>query len=459
MLLVNSTMYRSFLLAFLLLGCTLVRAQENSPFSRYGLGDLYPQQSIPARAMGGLSAAYVEQSLIFPVPINTANPASYGFINRITFDVGISIDQRNLRSASPALTYSSANFLPSYVILGVPLNAAKGWGAAFGIKPVSRINYSVEELIPNDNADTLQKLHQGNGGLTQGFIGLSKRWGRLDKTNFSLGFNFGYEFGRKQVSNIINYIDSTPFVKSNYENTTAYSGVSFNPGFMLGIPFGNKINKTTKIRTNYMLRLGASATLQHQLTGSQDNIVESFQYDANGAIVPIDTIKLENDIPGKIKIPLTYTAGFMLSQMLSDYGTNKWSLGVDYTAGKWSEYRFYGQGDQVIDNYMIHAGASYQPDLFSPNLFGRSIYRIGFYTGKNAINADGNEFKERAVTFGLGFVLRKYRGQYDNQGTLINTAFEIGKRGTSVNNVTENYFKLSVGLSLSDLWFIKRKYE
>lgn len=454
MLLVNSTMYRSFLLAFLLLGCTFVRAQENSPFSRYGLGDFYPQQAIAARAMGGLSAAFID-----PLAINTANPSSYGFIPRITFDVGISIDQRNLRSRTPALTYSSANFMPSYVTLGIPLSAAKGWGAAFGIKPVSRINYSVQELVPNGNADTLQKLHQGNGGLTQGFIGISKRWGRLDKTNFSLGFNFGYEFGRKQVSNIINYIDSTPFVKSNYENTTAYSGVVFNPGFMLGIAFGEKVDKVTKVRTNNMLRIGASATLQHQLNGSQDNIVESFEYDANGAIVPIDTIKFENDVHGTIKIPLTYTAGFVFSHMLSDYGISKWSIGADYTAGKWSDYRFYGQADQVIDNYMLHAGAQFTPDPFSGGLFSRSVYRVGVYTGKNAINADGNEYTERAVTFGLGFVLKKYRGQYDNQTTLINTGFEIGKRGSSVNNVTENYFKLSVGLSLSDLWFIKRKYD
>jgi hypothetical protein len=42
---------------------------------------------------------------------------------------------------------------------------------------------------------------------------------------------------------------------------------------------------------------------------------------------------------------------------------------------------------------------------------------------------------------------------------MINTAIEFGKRGSGVNNITENFIKFSLGLSLSDIWFIKRKYD
>ena len=36
----------------------------------------------------------------------------------------------------------------------------------------------------------------------------------------------------------------------------------------------------------------------------------------------------------------------------------------------------------------------------------------------------------------------------------------MGKRGTTYYNlVEENYFNLSVGLSLSDRWFVKRKID
>jgi len=55
-------------------------------------------------------------------------------------------------------------------------------------------------------------------------------------------------------------------------------------------------------------------------------------------------------------------------------------------------------------------------------------------------------------------MLRRFRS-YDKQFTMMHTAIEFGKRGTGVNNVTENFFKFSLGLSLSDIWFIKRKYD
>jgi hypothetical protein len=446
-------MHRNCLLVFLLLLCVSVRAQENSPFSRYGLGDLYPQQTIASRAMGGVSAAFTN-----PWAINTTNPSTYGSIPNVTFDVGISIDQRMLKSANPPLTYNSANFLPSYVLLGVPLNKVRGWGMAFGIRPAARINYSIED-VGRTGVDSLQKLYEGNGGLTQGIIGLGKRWGNPSKTNFAIGINFGYEFGRRQTNNIINYVDSIPYIKSNFSTTTAYSGFFFNPGVQVGISLGEKTDKLTKVKQSYTLRLGASATLQHQLNGSMNTIVETFDYDANGAMVPLDTITMQNGISGKVKIPLTYTAGFMFCNSLTGSAVNKWAIGADYSAGKWGDYRFYGQQDQVVDNWMIHTGAEYLPDPYSANFWAHSVYRAGFYTGKDYINADGNGYTENAFTFGLGFILRKYRGQYDNQQTLINTSFEIGKRGSAKNNITESFFKFSVGLSLSDIWFIKRKYD
>ena len=51
-------------------------AQENSPFSRYGLGDLYPAQNIAARGMGGISAAYSNEQAL-----NSVNPASYSALD------------------------------------------------------------------------------------------------------------------------------------------------------------------------------------------------------------------------------------------------------------------------------------------------------------------------------------------------------------------------------------------
>ena len=74
-------------LVFTLLFCTAAIAQENSPYSRYGLGDITPSQNITNRAMGGISAGFSDYKTV-----NFVNPASYGSLSLATFDFGAEID-------------------------------------------------------------------------------------------------------------------------------------------------------------------------------------------------------------------------------------------------------------------------------------------------------------------------------------------------------------------------------
>ena len=56
------------------------KAQENSPYSRYGLGDLTPNHNVFTRGMGGISAGIAERNVI-----NFTNPASLSVINFGTY--------------------------------------------------------------------------------------------------------------------------------------------------------------------------------------------------------------------------------------------------------------------------------------------------------------------------------------------------------------------------------------
>jgi hypothetical protein len=40
-----------------------------------------------------------------------------------------------------------------------------------------------------------------------------------------------------------------------------------------------------------------------------------------------------------------------------------------------------------------------------------------------------------------------------------NLGLEIGRIGNDDNLIKENYFSLRLGLSLNDVWFIKRKFN
>jgi hypothetical protein len=70
-----------------------------------------------------------------------------------------------------------------------------------------------------------------------------------------------------------------------------------------------------------------------------------------------------------------------------------------------------------------------------------------------------NDLPQYGVTFGLGLPLGNYSPVSRTQFTIINLGFEYSKKGNEENLLKENLFRASIGLNLSDLWFIKRRYD
>ncbi len=50
---------------------------------------------------------------------------------------------------------------------------------------------------------------------------------------------------------------------------------------------------------------------------------------------------------------------------------------------------------------------------------------------------------------------RRFRTQY----SIVNLSAEYIRRGNNDNPINENLFRVSLGFTLSDLWFTKRKYD
>ena len=90
-----------FLSTFFLCGAA-VKAQDNSPYSRYGLGNEFPRTNVVNRGMGGVSAGYIDVT-----SVNYNNPASYAKFQaymeqrsgkvssaRVILDVGVDFTSR-----------------------------------------------------------------------------------------------------------------------------------------------------------------------------------------------------------------------------------------------------------------------------------------------------------------------------------------------------------------------------
>jgi hypothetical protein len=177
--------------------------------------------------------------------------------------------------------------------------------------------------------------------------------------------------------------------------------------------------------------------------------VKTFEYDANSGTFTIDSVYAEKDKKGDVIMPASFSGGIILDK------TGKWLIGVDYTTTKWSNYRYFGIKEPVQDSWQLHLGGQLFPSP-GKSYWSNVAYRTGFTYGRDYITV-GKELPRWAFSIGAGLPMR--RVAYTNQFTIINTSFEVGQRGNNSNSLKESFFRISVGLSMSDLWFIKRKYD
>jgi hypothetical protein len=430
-------------LVFTLLFCNAVMAQENSPYSRYGLGDIAPSQNIVNRGMGGITAGYSDFQTV-----NFINPASYGSLRLSTFEFGAEADSRTLKSISPADKYTSTNLVISYVQLGLPIKLKKAnkkgiyLGMNMGLRPVSKINYKIYSIGPIQPgaADSLLTLYEGSGGVNEAMLGFG-----LKIKNFSIGFNTGYRFGSKSYSTKLSVLNDTVFhYPSNTSYKTNFAAVFLNTGIQYEIKFKSK----------HTLRLGAYGSLGQKMNGTQEKKVQTVTYDASGAEYKVDS-GFQQTSSGTVDYPATFGAGFLFQ----DAG-NHFSWGADYEKTFWNKYKFFDQADKVQDSWKVRAGIEYLPASINTPVkkyFQFVRYRAGFYYGPDYVNL-GTKLPEYGFTFGAGFPLKIRRAYYETQTSYLNTAFEIGSRGDKKSNLRESIFRFSVGFSLSDLWFNRSKY-
>lgn len=415
-------------------------AQENSPYSRYGIGNLVPQGNIVNRSMGGISAAVSDAAFL-----NTVNPAAPANLLFTTLDIAMEYNGRNLIDNNTIGNYRSNNAIISYLQVGLPLlngnkkafNKQVMWSVNFGLKPISKINYKVETNTFN-NLENVQNLYEGTGGLNEAFAGTA-----LKIKNLNLGVSTGYLFGEKDYSNRLLFLnDSVAYYKANYETNTRYGGMFLKAGAQYGF----------KIKDG-MIRLGAYGNLKGSYTASKDQNVETFTYDQNGNTTQIDSVYSNTGVKGKINLPSTIGVGFSVERPHVLFG-------ADFETTNWDDYEFFGQKDFVTNSWIAKAGIQFIPASSSTNkgYFNFVKYRAGVSFGKDYINADG-ELPVYTVSVGAGFPLKLRKSFYETQSSVLNIGFEYGNRGNKNNFITENLYKISFGLSLNDVWFRRAKYQ
>lgn len=409
----------------------------NSPYSQYGYGVLADQSSGFNRGMNGLGLGFHEHN-----QVNFLNPASYSSLDSLTFifDAGVSGQITNFEENGKKKNAKNADF--EYVVAA--FRFAPHVGISFGMVPFTNVGYSYSftEYVSSMKTSTYTNKYNGSGGLREIYLGVG--WEPFK--GFSLGVNGGYLWGDYTKSLVNNYSESNAnTLAKNYAADVRSYKLDF------GLQYTAKITKEDELTLGltYTMghKIGGDATCQVIMNNTQTSVSDTTLYPKNGGL--------------DLELPHMFGAGLALNH------ANKLKLGVDYTLQQWSkiEYPEYFVENQVptyslrknlfTDRHKLTVGGEYCPDEEGKTILKRVRYRAGvsYATPYLKINgADGP--KEISASFGFGIpIINRY-----NNRSILNISAQWVRQDTK-NYITENMFRINIGLTFNEKWFAKWKVE
>ncbi len=427
-------MIKKIIVSICLLVSINALAQEGtaSPYSYYGIGDIKFKGTVENRSMGGLS--------VFPdsTHINLQNPAQLASLKLINFNLGGTYI--NTHSKSEVQTEKARRTAVDYLSVGVPIGKV---GIGFGLIPYSSVGYKIEKPVTETN--NIYSTYKGIGGVNKVFFGLGFK---LNK-KFSFGADVQYNFGKIETTNL-RYKAGLDFIElgTRENNSSDLHGINFD----LGLTYQTKLNQKLSFFSALTYTPEAKLFLDNSRSIDIVKVTSTITIEETQQIAVEDT---------KIKLPSKIAFG-------SGFGeVKKWLIGgeITYLNTSVTSNRFkdiYGpiSGEDTRyttsfkDAMRYSIGGYFIPNYNSYSSYLKKItYRAGLRYENTGLVIQGKSIDDMAANIGLGLPLG---GGFSN----INIGLEVGKRGTKYYNlVEENYVNLSIGLSLSDRWFVKRKYD
>lgn len=406
--------------ALFIMGAVAANAQSstNSPYTRYGLGELSDQAFAHNAAMGGIGYALRSSE-----QINVMNPASYSAVDSLSFmfDIGMGLKSSNYQENGYKTNAKNASF--DYLAMQFRLHPRVGF--AVGFTPYSNVGYKFSRTSDIENSDdvTLTNTFYGDGGLQQIFGGIGFKI--LD--NLSIGANVGYLYGE------IDY-QTLATLSNGGDQTTTYNNISINSYIAnFGLQYTQKLSKTDKVTLGLVYGLG------HDLKSTETKGIQVTDGSSYSELT-------EETIKDSYGIPSTFGAG------LTWQHKQNLTVGADYTLQQFENVKYDNSTDFYKNRTRIGAGIEYMPSLYGRNYLSRIRYRAGAYYSSSYMKLpeyDGP--KEWGVSAGFGLPLHLFQ-----RNTVLSITGQYVRVLPSVEGMlSENRFVLKLGLTFNEHWFMK----
>jgi len=430
------SLIKIILLVCLLAGLGLAakaQADVDSPYSLFGIGQVNARSmNVRLKGMGGVANAMYGGGLI-----NAENPATYAKIDSLSFlfDAGFYFKTSTFSTSSFSEKANNASF--DHVTMAFGL--MPWWKMAVGAQPFTTSGYNmlVDGIEPGIGRTVTR--FKGSGGLNQVFWGNAFKIGK----HFAVGANAYYVFGNSQAETSLYFPDSAYYIGSRRSVDVMVRSFMFDYGLLFN----------TNVGDDMQLGLGLTYTQKINLNGEQTLFIRSFEEDIDTEIeYLIDTVDY-----GVSKMKTTIPHGFGVGVSLQK--DKAWAIGADFNWTQWSKFARQGKSEGLQDSWIASIGAEFTPKHTSiSGYFTRVTYRFGGFYENGFISLPGNDGLDHSinrigVTAGMSLPLPRTQSK-------VNLALEAGQYGTREGGlIQERYAKASVGISVFEYWFMKRKYK
>ena len=397
----------------------------NSPYSRLGIGEMNSPAFAFNRAMGGITAGFRS-----PTNLNYSNPASYSALRLTTLETAVTANGLWLNDGNSTERFGSGSL--SYLAFGFPI--ANFWGLSGGLIPYSSVSYDVQQSQSSTDIGDVAYRFTGEGQLYQFYIGNGFRYKRL-----SAGFNVAYLFGTLTRTTIADFPEVINAVPSRRRESLVAKDFIWNAG----------LQYAQKLKGKTFLTLGLSGNTNIDTNFERDILWERVAISSTQLVSPIDTVSASPAESGNVTLPAQFRLGAYLNKGA------EWSVGLDVSLEQWSKFQaFEEENINLVDATKVALGVAFRPSKRERGSFWQSAnYKFGGYYNTNRFEIDGESLPEFGLSTGMGIPLRKLNSK-------INIALEAGSRGkVSGRLFRETFFNATVGFTLNDRWFVKRKFD
>lgn len=388
------------------------------------MGEIQGSENATQMMMGGIGVSNSNG-----IYTNVVNPALLARNRWTNLEVGINTEYKTLQDTRQKQSVFGGN----YQSLNLTLPVTSRWTASIGIRPHSAVEYETRSYRRLNllGVDSLIYSYKGSGGVSKVSISNGVRVFK----EFYVGLQMDYLFGQVNRNVSTQNMSDGQYYKVQLEDLTSYSDFQFKAGFAY----------RAKLKADLFLNLGATLDLNSTLNSEQ--IKRFATLDVSGLTV-INSDTLEKSKTFVQQIPVAKRFGLSIEKAA------KWMVGVDYAYTDWKKVsNNLGRSSTLPVSHKVSMGGEYTPDIESISSFiKRTTYRMGVSYEKTPYDflGNGNYAVDKHLSFGVALPLRNL--------SFLNLAYQVGRRGLiSENGMEEQYHKLTLGLTFSDLWFQKQK--